>query len=156
MNKKLSDWASIAEIISGFAVVVTLIFLILGIKENTEVTRASMYLRSTDKIIEWRNLMISDPEVAQLLNAFHVGDYEGISEVNASRQSLLVLNIFQIYEQAYFAEQYGFMGRAEWSRFEVNICYFYDDIQASPSIFNRVNGVMTEEFSNFMGDLCQE
>ncbi len=119
-------------------------------------TRASMYLRSTDKIIEWRNLMISDPEVAQLFNAFSVGDYEGISEVNASRQSLLVLNIFQIYEQAYFAEQYGFMGRAEWRRFEVQICYFYDKIQASPSIFNRVNGVMTEEFSNFMGDLCQE
>ena len=156
MNKKLSDWASIAEIISGIAVVITLIFLILGIKENTEVTRASMYLRSTDNIIEWRNLMISDPEVAQLFKAFSVGDYEGISEVNAYRQSQLVLNVFQIYEQAYFAEQYGFMGRAEWRRFEVQICYFYDKIQASPSLFSRVNGVMTEEFSNFMGDLCQE
>lgn len=156
MNKKLSDWASIAEIISGVAVVITLIFLVLGIKENTEVTRASMYLRSTDKIIEWRNLMISDAEVAQLFKAFSDGNYEGMSGVNAYRQGQIVLNLYQIYEQAYFAEQYGFMGRAEWRRFEVQICYFYDNIQESPSLFTRVNGVMTKEFSNFMQDLCQE
>lgn len=32
MNLKLSDWASIAEIVSGIAVVATLIFLIRGIQ----------------------------------------------------------------------------------------------------------------------------
>ena len=41
MKQKLSEWASIAEIVSGIAVVITLVFLIFGIRENTEVTRAA-------------------------------------------------------------------------------------------------------------------
>ncbi len=43
MNQKLSDWASAAEIIASIAVVITLIILILGIRENTEVVRAGSY-----------------------------------------------------------------------------------------------------------------
>ena len=43
MNQKLADWASIAEIISGIAVVVTLIVLIVEVRDNTEVLRVSAY-----------------------------------------------------------------------------------------------------------------
>lgn len=156
MRRKLSDWANIAEIFSGVAVVVTLIFLILGIRENTEVVRASMYQRSTDQIIEWRNLMIADREVAHLFEAFFSGDNEGLSEIDARRQRQLVLNLFQIYEQAYFAEQYGLLGPAEWRRFEKQICTFHNRLQAFPAFFDFVNNVMTEEFAKFMKNLCQE
>jgi hypothetical protein len=39
---KLEKWALIAEIVGGVSVVITLIFLIAGIRENTAVTRVSM------------------------------------------------------------------------------------------------------------------
>ena len=38
--------------------------LILGIRENTEVTRASMFQVTTGRLIEWRNKILEDPEVA--------------------------------------------------------------------------------------------
>jgi hypothetical protein len=41
MNKKLSDWASIAEIVSGVAAEIALIFLIVGIRSNSEMTRVA-------------------------------------------------------------------------------------------------------------------
>ncbi len=41
MNQKLSDWASIAEIVSGVAIVVTLIVLILQVQGNTDELRAA-------------------------------------------------------------------------------------------------------------------
>jgi hypothetical protein len=50
---KLSDWAGIAEIFSGIAVVVTLVFLIIGIRENTEVTRAATYADLLDGLNEY-------------------------------------------------------------------------------------------------------
>ena len=54
MTQKLSDWASIAEIVSGIAVVVALVFLVVGIRENTEMARASMYERTFDSLNQWR------------------------------------------------------------------------------------------------------
>ena len=41
MNQKLSDWASLAEIISGVAVVVSLVVLIAEIRGNTDEVRAA-------------------------------------------------------------------------------------------------------------------
>lgn len=51
---KLSGWASIAEIISGTAVLITLVFLVFGIRENTEITRAAAYDRNIDSLNQWR------------------------------------------------------------------------------------------------------
>jgi hypothetical protein len=156
VNQKLSDWASIAEIVSGTAVVVTLVFLILGIRENTAVTRASMYQRSTEQILDWRNQTINDPEIARLFQAFLAGDNEGINGISELRQIQLMANIFQIYEQAYFAEQYGVMGPSEWSRFETQICSYHDLAQASPVITDTVYGLMTQEFVTYMREQCRQ
>ncbi len=41
MNQKLSSWASIAEIVSSVAVIVTLVVLILEIRGNTQEIRAA-------------------------------------------------------------------------------------------------------------------
>jgi len=41
MNQKLSDWASMAEIASAIAVVVTLVLVLVELRENTEAVRAA-------------------------------------------------------------------------------------------------------------------
>jgi len=70
MNQKLSDWASIAEIISGIAVLVTLVFLVLEIRAGTNVTRASMYGDILDSLVENRTLRIEDSEFDSLVQQF--------------------------------------------------------------------------------------
>ena len=62
MNQKLSDWASIAEIISGIAVVVTLIFLIAGIRENTAVLRGSSYSNTLESLNQLQASIMADSE----------------------------------------------------------------------------------------------
>jgi hypothetical protein len=154
LNQKLSDWASIAEIVSGIAVVLTLVFLILGIRENTEVTRASMFQRSTDQLIEFRRDILTDPELADLFQAYVDGDDVGMPGTGQTRLRQLVLNQFQIYEQAYFAERYGLLGPAEWNRFERAVCLFYPRVQATPFI-DTVRGAMTPEFMDLMETTCE-
>lgn len=48
MNQKLAAWASIAEIVSGVAVVVTLVILIAEIRDNTRFLRVSAERQQTD------------------------------------------------------------------------------------------------------------
>lgn len=43
MNQKLSNWASIAEILSGIAVVISLILLLFEVQGNSEAVRAATF-----------------------------------------------------------------------------------------------------------------
>ena len=74
MNQKLSDWASIAEIVSGIAVVITLVFLVLGIRENTEVMRATSFASSIDTLNEFTASVVTDSELRQLWLAHNSRD----------------------------------------------------------------------------------
>jgi hypothetical protein len=76
--------------------------------------------------------------------------------VDAFRLRTLVLNVFQAQEQAYFAQQYGLLGPAEWRRFERQICVAYAQSQASADISATVSRLMTEEFVAFMAETCRE
>jgi hypothetical protein len=156
MNLKLADWADISQIVSGLAVVVTLVFLIFEIRDNTSVTRAAVWERSADRLIELRNLTISDPQLARLFQAFIDDDFEGITGIDATRLRQFVLNMFQTYEQAYFAEQYGLLGAAEWDRFERQICAAYPRVQSSADISRTLPLLMTDEFMAFMAETCRE
>lgn len=70
MSRKLSDWANAAQIVSGIAVVVTLLFLILGIRENTAITRATAYDRNMDSLNYVRNVLVTDPETLDAWQKF--------------------------------------------------------------------------------------
>jgi hypothetical protein len=154
MALKLSDWADIAGILSGVAVVITLVFLVIGIRENTAVTRASMYERSVDRLIDLRNQTLNDPDIARLFQAFLDGRSDAVDGIDLIRLRQLVLNQAQVYEQAYFARQYGVLGDAEWRRFERQICAAYPRARRFPDIFAAMSVVMTEEFMTFMETHC--
>ena len=156
MTIKLSDWADISQIVAGIAVVITLVFLIFEIRDNTSVTRAAVWERSADRLIDLRNQALSDPEIARLFQAFLDSDFEGITGVDATRQRQFVINMFQAFEQAYFAEQYDLLGPAEWRRFERQICAAYPRAQASADISQTLPLLMTEEFMAFIAETCRE
>lgn len=65
----LQKWALVAEIIGGAAVMITLVFLLLGIKENTQVTSASMFANTIDSLNEFEAGLLADPELSNLLAA---------------------------------------------------------------------------------------
>jgi hypothetical protein len=154
MNQKLSDWANLAQIASGIAVVVTLVFLILDLRENTDVTRAAMYQQSSVSLTEFRRDIMRDPELARLYSAFLNNQAEGIDGVDRVRLNQLVLNNFQISENAFFARRYGLLGNAEWSRFERSICGNYAAAR-SAKLTGTLQRVMTEDFMDYIAVSCE-
>jgi hypothetical protein len=154
MNQKLSEWASIAEIVSGIAVVITLMFLIIEIHESTNVTRASMYASTLDSLIENRSQQFQYPELNRIVEEFVDGE---AADFEASERRLLIpflQNIFQIYEKAYFTREYDLLGESEWTRFERNICLNYDRLQ-SVGLADDVAAVVTGEFWAYIETACR-
>jgi len=74
MKLKLSDWASVAEIASGIAVVLTLVILILSINKNTAVTQASMFAGLVEDLNNIYYTVVPDPELRRIWSQYIGGN----------------------------------------------------------------------------------
>lgn len=155
MKKSLSEWASLAEVISGIAVVLTVIFLILEIRTSTEVTRASMYANNMNTLIEWRNLLIEDRDIARLWESYTAGRFHEEDTTDQLRMLQLVANNINIYENAFYARQYGVLGSSEWTRFQRMSCVQYNWIIQSP-LAESIEMITTDQFRAFLQENCGE
>ena len=153
MNQKLSDWASVAEIVSGLAVVTTLIFLVTGIRENTNVIRATAYANSIDSINDFQASLIVNDQAMAAWKAYIQEDTAGLDELNSIRVGLSALVMFRAYEQAYFSQKYGLMGEGEWERFERQICLHFG-FASSAGKMAVVEAALTDEFTDYIKKLC--
>lgn len=154
MDTKLSRIASIAEILSGIAVVVTLVILIIGIRENTEVTRAMAYDRNLDAMISERDAIMTNPDLVRLWTDFSLGQANDLDPYEQTQLNLLVNNVFGLYEKAYFNHKYGLMGDQEYTRYERQICVQHAKISRAPKTDTEVRSVITGEFADYMDGLC--
>ena len=59
--------------------------------------------------------------------------------------------LFRNYEKAYFSEQSGLIGQAEWARFNRNICNFFELSQSAGIDFTIP---LTQEFSSYVAGEC--
>ncbi len=152
MNHKLSDWASIAEIVSGIAVVITITVLVLSIRENTRITRVTVYESHINSLMEWRSQLATDRDVMRLWQSVFNGEHENLDENDFERMVQVVANNLNIYEKAYFAYEYGVMGQAEWSRFDAPCSQYVGALGAG--LGNILDRIMTADFIGYLEASC--
>jgi len=149
---KLSDWSSIAEIVSGVAVVVTLIFLVFGIRENSEITRAVAYERNVDSRNEWRMWVSEDDERLRIYEAHLAGRIDDLTDLESSRLNFILNTIWAINEKSYYSNQYGVLGPDEWARTDRVLCTFHGNFDDER--WGRISRSLTEEFAEYVETKC--
>lgn len=154
MNNKLSDWANGAQILSGVGVIITLVFLIMGIRDNTATTRAAVFDSTLQGLAEFRNAIVNSAEVAELWNAYTAYGYDDLDMTSQTRVTNLVILALENQQRAYYARTYGVLGESEWSRFEKNICVQYPRVAGSEALSQRVQAGLTGEFWEYMTMSC--
>ena len=146
MKEKLKEWALLAEVISGVAILVTLVFLVLEVRTNSELIRIESFDRNIQSIIDWRMAVIADPSSMEVMAAYF-GDSPEVS-----KKSMLVTSLWNLYEKTYYARVYDTIGMSEWGRFEYSIC---DNFQRDPDFWrDRVARLMTSEFREYVIITC--
>ena len=98
MNQKLSDWASIAEITSSIAVVVTLIVLVIEVRGNTAAIRAqtaqATFGASTESFYY--------PEGNAALARAEVDGMEALTPEERAHADALISAIFNAFNNNYY------------------------------------------------------
>jgi len=103
----IQDWGALGEIIGAVAVVVSLIYLAIQIRQNTrqisqsiESMRLNAFERNVESGNRIRELMILNPDVADLA-ARGTSDYLALSGTDKMRFELLISNILSGMQGAY-------------------------------------------------------
>ena len=118
---ELKNWTHFAEIASAAAVIVTLIFVIIGMKENTNAMQARTFQELMRDENNWRS-SIRELERDQTMSALRSEGFDSLSEAEQDLVRLVFLELWGIYEAAFYANERGILGTDEWARFEKLIC----------------------------------
>lgn len=146
-NKSLKYWSQISEIIAGVAVVVTLVFLIFEIRENSDLVRADSFNRGIESLIEWRTAIASDEASLKVM-----AEHWGFDDIDLLRRQMHLVNLWSIYEKTYYSQQYGLVGQAEWERFQTRICGYRE---ADVTYWDeRIAQFLTAEFRDYVIASC--
>lgn len=148
MNKKsLKYWAQLSEIIAGVAVVITLVFLIIEVRKNSDLVRADSFNRGIESLIEWRTAIATDEESLKIM-----AEHWGFDDIDLLRRQMHVVNLWSIYEKTYYSQQYGLVGQAEWERFQTRICEYR---QNDATYWDeRIAQFLTAEFHDYVAAGC--
>ena len=153
MNRKLSDYASIAEIVSGIAVVITLVFLTLSLRDNTNTTRTLVYQQLLGAINEHNIAVMQDEESAKLWVGRYQRDISELSEGERARLVTMFRIIYRTRDAAYYAGRYGTLGASERGRFERVSCDSHR--QLNVELREEVLAVVSDEFREFLESSCE-
>jgi hypothetical protein len=145
---KTNQWLTF---IANLGVIAGLVFLGYEIRQNTNIAKASAYRENVQDIAAWRELFISDAEVAQLYATYSSAGLEALGDTDRSRIVAMVNNVMGVYENAYFARRYGIIGDEEWMRFQAGACIHYQK-----AVENELSlRFTTPGFRKFLDESCK-
>ena len=155
MKDKLQVWALIAEIVSGVAIVITLIFLVVSVRDETRATRTLVYEDLLSGLNEFYNVLMQDEELASLWLAGRELGSVDLSDEEVRKLTLMFRNVMRILDAGFSASQYGTLGEPEGDRILASACNTYEILETvnarvEPDIFVPIS----PRFREFLANSC--
>ena len=114
MKPRLSEWASIAEIIGTVAVVVSLLFVVRSVDQNTRVIESAEASKIWDA---WRSVAVlpvmTDGELATI--AAKVASSESLSAAEKLQWNRYLAAQIDVWAQLYDSYAHGLIGSDYWA-----------------------------------------
>ena len=110
------NWEAIGamgELGGAVAVVVTLVYLAIQIRQNTASVKSNTFQSVSDSFNTWALQIIGDPEVAKLYDC-GLTDYDSLERIDRVRFFLLMSAQFRNYENIYYQHRQATLDREVW------------------------------------------
>ncbi len=146
----IQEWGAIGEVIGGIAVVVTLIYLSIQLKQSNVTTHRNMYAQAAVAISDfWLNLA-REPELHQLYLSM-LRAPEALDEAQNQRAYLVMDGYLSLMESYYLHNQeYGErLSQERWSRILNRML----DSPGGREYWSRRKAYFHEEFSDYVQTL---
>ena len=105
-NRKLQEWSAIAEILSSIAVLATLVFFVVEIRQTNDAVRANTYQGMAAMIVDFNAQFFENPEVAQFIAKTASEDYE-LNADEAIRLRSMISASYRMANNIWFQYEVG-------------------------------------------------
>ena len=113
---KLERWALIAEIVGAFAVVISLVYVGVGIRQNTDAIMSANHQNLLAMDID-KNSWFRDPDFAELYESA-LTDIDSLSASQTRQFSTYVSDQINIWENIYIAHEKGLVDERVWEGYD--------------------------------------
>ncbi len=114
----LSDLANLGQIIGALAVVVSLIYVALQIRQNTNAVRSAVAQVVHEHFASWYHLLAADAELSQVaVNGLQ--DYASLSERNKARFIATFMAFLSYSQNAFLKWREGLLEPPLWMGWEL-------------------------------------
>ena len=102
----LQKWSAVAEILSSVAVLATLVFLVLEIRQANDAVRANTYQGLNAVVQDFNAMFIANPEISEFIVRTASNDYE-LEAREAARLRAFISSLYRHADNVYFQYEIG-------------------------------------------------
>ncbi len=122
----LEDLANFGQLVSAIAVVISLVYLALQVRQNTASLRSEAYGRALDRISEMQGRFSSDPVFAGLW-ARASADVGSLTPAERIRAMWALYEVFGAFEFMYLQHSVGALPEEVWQRWSRTIAWWFSN-----------------------------
>lgn len=113
----LTDLANIGQVIGAIAVVISLIYVALQIRQNTNAVRAATAQSVHEHFANWYHLIAADAELSRIA-ANGLRDYQSLSENERTRFIASFMSFLSYSQNAFLKWRQGLLAPSLWLGWE--------------------------------------
>ncbi|MGR8949254.1 MAG: hypothetical protein ACU84Q_14490 [Gammaproteobacteria bacterium] len=143
---------AIGEVVGAIAVVATLIYLALQIRQNTKATRTATHQTQVDSQIGINTSIATDDKLADLIARAN----DGYDELKAGEQIQLLhlyVNFFNLWHSAYWNNKEQFLSEHAWPIWDTGMAGLFSAQIACRTVWARVAPIYDTEFQQHVNGI---
>jgi len=145
----LSEWANLAEVVGAAAVVVSLIFVGVQVRENTEEIRATNRQQLVGRAHEATKSFALDPGLSIILAK--VENSESLTDAEAIQYGYLIRAVLYDIQEAFILNREGRLDDAYWAtRAAVARSYMIQPLAQQIYARDRAQGTLIPDFTDWV------
>ena len=138
---------AIGNVVGGIAVTITLVYLVVQVKQNNKLLRLNTANVVTEELQAMFSLLASDKDLSEIF--IEAGKFEVLEGVNRVRYYTFTNNLMRIYENAYLQNLEKSIPKAHWVGL-TRLLIDYTDMPAFASYWHDRKHWGSDEFVEYM------
>jgi hypothetical protein len=129
----LRDWAALGELVAALAVIVSLVFVVISINQNTNALQGLNDNAIFDQHIALMNHIVADPSMAAIYAKKRSGETP-LTEIESIRWERYQSNLLDIWVMAFTRHETGLLADEHWDPWNT---YFIEQFRSGPERLTR-------------------
>jgi hypothetical protein len=147
----LQDLGNLGEFVGAMAVVVSLAYLALQVRQNTRASRAETYQNLSALNVSTMNNVASSPEHTRFFNA-GLRNFAELDEEDKTQFSFTMHCFFTGFQNAFYLHRYGNLERELWEQWRAQLGW-YTQRAGVIEWWELSRYLFSEGFQNFVNEL---